>query len=71
MMNMPSNLLSVSQLAYNNGVPEAEVNCRMCSFCHLATIDFDRKTCICVRWDEKVRLNSFCSQYTRQYDRVG
>lgn len=63
--------LTIPEIAKLNNVPEDEVCCRYCSFCNLATIDFDRKTCMCIHWDEHVRTFSFCSRYTRQYDKVG
>ena len=68
---MLENKLSITQIAFMNDVPVEEVNCRMCSFCNLATINFDRKTCMCIHWDERVKLHSFCTHYTRQYDKVG
>lgn len=68
---MSGNMLTREQLASMNNVPVDEVTCRMCSFCHLAKIDFDHNTCICIRWDEPVKLYSFCNHYTRQYDKVG
>ena len=69
--DMIDGLLTIPELAHKNNVPESEVNCRMCSFCHLATINFDRKTCSCIHWSARVNLDSFCSKYTREYDKVG
>lgn len=66
-----STQFSKTQIAFMNDVTEDEVRCNNCGFCNQVTIDNSRKICRCIRWDENVRTFSFCTHYTRQYDKVG